>query len=230
MSSTDQPIDLAAIDFNAVYRNEAFPGFDSSGVPWDIRDVQPAVVELEAAGRFTGDVLDIGCGLGDNAVFLAGRGHSVTAIDGSSVAIEQARQRAAGSDIEFAVADATRLTGYEDRFDSVLDSALFHALDQQLRPLYAAALHRATRPGARLSMLCFSDAPGGMPAPFAVPESELRGTLSAAGWTVTDLSHATYFASAAVVNGFLEPLGRPAALDGQGRAKLAIWQVLADRS
>ncbi len=37
-------------------------------------------MELEALGGIKGEVLDIGCGLGDNAIFLASRGHSVTGL------------------------------------------------------------------------------------------------------------------------------------------------------
>ena len=74
-------------------------------------------MELEALGGISGEVLDIGCGLGDNAIYLASRRYSVTGLDGSPAAIEQARQRAAaaGVTVTFDVADATNLTGYDGR-------------------------------------------------------------------------------------------------------------------
>ena len=99
----------------------------------DINQAQTRLMELEALGGISGEVLDIGCGLGDNSIYFASRGHSVTVLDGSPAAIEEARRRAseAGVSVTFAVADATKLTGYDGRFDTVIDSALYHCLDEE---------------------------------------------------------------------------------------------------
>src|SRR4051812_30518894 len=165
-------------------------------------------MELEALGGFSGEVLDIGCGLGDNAIYLASRGHSVTGLDGSPAAIEEARRRAsaagvlkpsAGSaGVTFDVADATDLSGDEGRFDTVVDSALYHCLDEEGQQAYIAALYRATRPGARLHLSCFSDGNvNGVIAPMGhVPESNLRDTLTANGWRIDFLGPTTYLGNA----------------------------------
>ena len=161
-----------------------------------MRQAQPRLMELEALGGISGEVLDIGCGLGDNAIFLASRGHSVTGLDGSPAAIEEARNRAAaaGVQITFDVADATNLTGYDGRFDTVVDSALYHCLDDEGRQAYAAGLYRATRPGARLHLSCFSDGNvNGVIAPMgAVPEHNIRDTLTANGWRIDFIGPTTY--------------------------------------
>ena len=45
------------------------------GIPnWDIGRAQPVFVSLHEAGEISGDVLDVGCGTGENALFLAERG------------------------------------------------------------------------------------------------------------------------------------------------------------
>lgn len=196
--------------FDRLYRGEPAVegGPRPTGVPWDIKAAQPRLRELEALGAIAGEVLDIGCGLGDNAIFLASRGHSVTALDGSPAAIEQARSRAAaaGVSVNFNVADATNLTGYDGRFDTVIDSALYHCLEEDGRRAYAAGLYRATRPGARWHLYCFSDAEvNGLTAPIgSITEANIRDTLTANGWRIDFLGPTTYLASAAGFGGMGE--------------------------
>src|SRR6201992_3091512 len=114
--------------------------------PWNNKPPSESVVEWQTRGWVHGDVLDVGCGLGDNAVYLAKNGHPVTGLDISATALITAERRgqAAGVDVTFAVADSTKLDGYTDAFDTVIDSGLFHSLDDQGRRSYAAAVHRGT--------------------------------------------------------------------------------------
>ncbi|MEV6753056.1 class I SAM-dependent methyltransferase [Streptomyces sp. NPDC051214] len=162
--------------------------------PWDIGEVQPAVVEWDREGTIRGEVLDAGCGFGQNAAFLASRGHRVTGIDSSPEAIGRARDRVRGRvpGVTFTVADLTGLTGHDGRFDTVVDSALFHCLDHEERPRYLRALHQATAPGAHLHLLCFSDAlPRANPGLFRITATELRGSLRAEGWETCELRRGT---------------------------------------
>jgi SAM-dependent methyltransferase len=188
--------------FDKLYRGEPVVegGPVPSGVPWDVHQAQPRLMELEALGGFSGEVLDIGCGLGDNSIYLASRGHSVTGLDGSPAAIEEAKRRAdaAGVSVTFDVADATDLKGYDGRFDTVVDSALYHCLDEEGQQAYIAALYRATRPGARLHLFCFSDGNvNGVIAPLGhVPETNIRETLTANGWRIDFLGPTTYLGNA----------------------------------
>lgn len=198
--------------FDKLYRGEsAFPGGPQPGViPWDVGQAQPRLMELEALGAITGEVLDIGCGLGDNAIYLASRGYSVTGLDGSPAAIERARQRAsdAGATVTFGVADATDLTGYDGRFDTVIDSALMHCLPESDRPAYAAGVHRSTRPGARWFLYCFSAANvNGVVSPLAaVTEDNIRDTLGRTGWRIDFLGPTTYLGNTAGFTGGIDAM------------------------
>lgn len=202
--------------FEKLYSGEAAlaGGPAPTEIPWDVHQAQPRLMELEALGGVAGEVLDIGCGLGDNSIFLASRGHAVTGLDGSPAAIERARTRAAeaGVTVNFAVADATSLTGYDGRFDTVIDSALYHCLDDEGRRAYAAGLYRSTRPGARWHLSCFSDANiNGVTAPRMVTESNIRDTLTANGWRIDFLGPTTYLANAKAftgdIGGFAQNIG-----------------------
>jgi SAM-dependent methyltransferase len=218
-SSAHEPSRVPHMDYEALYRGES-PGKGMATMttpPWDTNAPNENVIAWHTGGWVHGEVLDIGCGLGDNAVYLAQNGHQVTGLDISPTALATARRRAedAGVDVTFAVSDSTKLDGYTDAFDTVIDSGLFHCLDDDGGRSYAAAVHRATRAGATLLLSCFSDANlvgQKWPRP-AVSEATLREVLSGAGWDIVSLEPAT-------VRG---------ALDGGPPADMAFWYLRAQR-
>jgi len=77
-------------------------------------------------------------------------------LDISPTALITAEQRAkdAGVDVKFAVADSTKLDGYTDAFDTVIDSGLFHSLDDDGRRSYAC-----TGPPGRAPRCCSAASP-----------------------------------------------------------------------
>jgi len=151
------------------------------GTPlWEISKPQGEVVRLEESGEIRGRVLDLGCGTGENALYLAGRGHATWGVDFSPVAVGRARAKAGASrnPVRFEVASALELPALGESFDTVLDCGLFHTFLDPHRPTYAAGVAAALRPGGRFFVLCFSEAePTDWGGPRRVTREELRATF-----------------------------------------------------
>ncbi|MFE3255432.1 class I SAM-dependent methyltransferase [Nocardia sp. NPDC059091] len=187
------------MDFEALYHDTASEQGAPALIPWDIGGPQPVVQQLVAYGAVRGEVLDPGTGPGHHAIYYASKGYSVTGIDSSPSAIERAKRNAerAGVTVNFEVADATKLEGLEDRFDTVIDSAFYHVFldDEETQIRYAQALHRATRPGARLFMFEFGRHNVNGLQLEGLPAENFDRVLSAAGWVIDHLGTTTYQAN-----------------------------------
>jgi SAM-dependent methyltransferase len=239
----------ATIDFDEIYRTKGTfkmggEEYRFGSVPWDTGDAEPLLVEVERAGGVRGAVLDAGCGLGRNAIYLAQRGYSVTGIDGSQVAVEQARERARerGVSVEFLVGDATELRELQDRtFDTAVDSGLYHLLDESQRQSYVASLYRVCRPGAHLHLFGFTGLPAVGVSPFGgfgISEDGLRRAFGE-GWTIRMLAPASMTAALtrddlrrqAAGGQFPLPLDpETLQVDGQGRVLFPCLRLDAERS
>jgi SAM-dependent methyltransferase len=157
--------------------------------PWDVGHPQPAIVRLAAEGAFAGDVLDAGCGTGENTLLVAALGLPVLGFDVAQTALAIARENAGhqGLDAEFVVADALQLDRLGRRFATVLDSGLFHTFDASERPRYAASLASVTEHDGTLYVLCFSDE-GPDTGPHPVSREDLRAAFSHRnGWNIATI-------------------------------------------
>jgi SAM-dependent methyltransferase len=157
--------------------------------PWDVGRPQPAVVRIAAEGGFTGAVLDVGCGTGENTLHVAALGLPVLGVDVAGTALTIAREKAddRGIAVEFAVADALRLDRLGRTFTTVLDCGLFHTLDDDERLGYAASLAAVTAHGGTLHLLCFSEE-GPDTGPHPVSRDELGAAFApGAGWEVAEI-------------------------------------------
>ncbi|MGO9177956.1 MAG: SAM-dependent methyltransferase [Candidatus Limnocylindrales bacterium] len=184
-------------------------GFDwayLSGEPaWDIGRAQPVVERLAEEGAFAGSVLDVGCGTGENALYLASRGLAVIGVDAAPTAIARAQEKAAarGLTATFRVADALALPSLGQTFDAALDCGLFHVLSDAERVQFERSLRTVLRPGARYYLLCFSDRQPGSLGPRRVSQAEIRATFGER-WRV-DAIEAARFATRDPVRGAQAP-------------------------
>ncbi len=160
--------------------------------PWDIGRPQPAIVRLASEGGLAGTVLDAGCGTGEHALHIASLGVSVLGVDVAETALALAREKARnrGIQAEFATADALHLELLRCRFQTVLDSGLFHTFNAGERSRYAASLASVTEDDGTLYVLCFGDY-GPAIGPHPVSQDQLRAAFSAGnGWNVASIEPA----------------------------------------
>ncbi len=153
--------------FTFALRYLGHPGWDT-GVP-------PPEVAAYAAGHPAGRALDVGCGTGASAVYLARAGWTVTGIDFVPLAISRARRRArdAAVQVKFVLGAVPAFDGIHGPFDLALDVGCLHSLDTPAREAYPAAMARLLAPGASLLIFAFtsSHVPG-------IPPDELGQLLN----------------------------------------------------
>jgi SAM-dependent methyltransferase len=132
--------------------------------PWERRNVaeswRPVLGGADAP--VPGRALDVGCGSGADAVYLAKRGWRVTAVDAVEKALARARERAAeeGVEVDWIRGDVTSLGGLalEPGFNLLYDFGCLHGLSDSRRRGVAAGLTELAAPGAMLLVLAFKAA------------------------------------------------------------------------
>jgi cyclopropane fatty-acyl-phospholipid synthase-like methyltransferase len=173
----------------AVPDRSTFESAYAGQAPWDIGKPQKRFIDM--TNQITGSVLDAGCGTGDTALYLAGRGRQVMGIDFLEVPIQRAQRKAAerGVQVTFLIKDALTLKDWSKRFDNVIDSGLFHVFSDDDRRRYVEGLATVLKPGGRLFLMCFSDEEPGTQGPRRVSKAELH-TAFAEGWNIETIEPA----------------------------------------
>jgi len=178
---------------NHPYRMDFFEEAYHTTPPWDIGRAQREFVQLEESGKISGNVLDVGCGTGENALFLAGCGHEVWGVDSAPAAIEVARRKARerGLTATFIVEDTLNLHEIGKTFDSVIDSGLFHTLSDPERVSFVRNVFEVLKPGGTYFMLAFSEREPGGYGPRRITKKEIEGAFSY-GWRINEIRTAVF--------------------------------------
>jgi SAM-dependent methyltransferase len=160
---------------------------------WDERYAEPGFAYGTAPNDFLaqhvgrlppgGEVLSLAEGEGRNAVFLAQRGFRVTAVDGSAVGMEKARQLAMQSGVEIGTiaADLAEFELGRNRWDGIV--SIWCHVPSAVRVRLHAAVIAALRPGGVLLLESYTPKQleyktGGPPtADLLTTRSELERTL-----------------------------------------------------
>lgn len=158
--------------------------------PWDGHPLARSLRALvegapDTAALPAGSALEVGCGTGDCAIYLARHGWKVTAVDFVARPLDRARAKAAaaGVTVDFVRADVTRLsrTGIGADFDLIVDNGCLHNMSDDDREAYVREVSAVAAPGARLLIVAF--VPGGRFGVRGVDAAEMERRF-APTWTL----------------------------------------------
>ncbi|HUE14355.1 MAG TPA: class I SAM-dependent methyltransferase [Planctomycetaceae bacterium] len=145
-------------------------------LPWDSGVPSKELIRvLDTEGIEPCRAVELGCGTGTNAIYLASRGFDVTGFDCSSTALEQARSKAAraGVDVDLRQADLCRFQLELEPFDFIFDRGCYHSVRRLDMAGFLKTLRRLSRPGTRYLLLAGNANEQG-PGPPRVHEHEIR--------------------------------------------------------
>lgn len=156
-------------------------------VPWDGHPLAKSLRDLVEGDNAlpAGTALDLGCGTGDNSLYLAKHGWQVTGVDFVAKAVDKARAKAAANKlaVSFSQADVTRLSseGIGANFGLIVDSGCLHGMSDEDRDAYVREVTAVAAPDARLLLVEFVRG-GSFGVPGIDPDEVER--RFAADWTL----------------------------------------------
>jgi ubiquinone/menaquinone biosynthesis C-methylase UbiE len=100
--------------------------------------------------------LDMGCGVGNYASYLASQGFGVTAIDISKKAISVAREKHQDKNLKFKVHDIFKLKDLKQKFDFIYEVSILHNIPPEKREKYIKGIHAALKENGKLMVCSFS--------------------------------------------------------------------------
>jgi methyl halide transferase len=147
---------MKSVDMDEIYKNRAL-----EEIPWIVEKPPEVLVNLIDSDAIRPcKAVDLGCGTGNYAIYLAGRGFQVTGIDISPTAIGIARENAKskGARCDFIVADVLGdLSEVGGTFDFAYDWELLHHIFPEQRTKYVENVSRLLSPDGRYLSVCFSE-------------------------------------------------------------------------
>jgi SAM-dependent methyltransferase len=177
--------------------------------PWDSGIVPPEVIALiEGEQPSPGLALDVGCGTGTNALYLAQQGWQVTGVDWIPEAVKRARSKADRAGLNVAQLRFAQVSVISRDFlaahppvDLWLDIGCLHGLEPDEQHRYAGHVRRLVAPGGRLLIYAWlppespeSDGPPGLAiarfADWLGPDFALLETVTGAEATNTTIASA----------------------------------------
>ena len=167
-----RPTSTELPDWDAMYR-QGTP-------PWETGEPAGELVRVVREGLIRpGEMLELGCGTGADALYMARQGFDVTAVDSSPLAVERARLRAEREDVlaRFVLDDVFRFAPNAGQFDLVYDAGFYHFIRRAELDQFLDLLWRVTRPGSLYLTLAGNSDETAENGPPKVTEQEIHSEL-----------------------------------------------------
>jgi SAM-dependent methyltransferase len=162
--------------------DEIYSKFNLGLIPWHSDKPDKEFIELiEKKKLIPNQVLDVGCGAGTDAIYLASKGCEVTAIDISHEVIRIAQKRAkkAGVKVNFIADDFMKTEIDGESFDFINDRGCFHHINPSERENYAEKINDVLRRNGYYYLRCWSDKEEESErGPFRISKDEIKLTFS----------------------------------------------------
>jgi SAM-dependent methyltransferase len=154
--------------------------YRTGDTPWDTgrpsSELQRVIAEEQIQPYLA---IELGCGTGSNAVWLAMQDYEVTAADLSPLAIAQARERAegVGARVRFLVADVLAPPDLGGPYQFFFDRGCYHVVRRESAAKYLDTLKAITQPGTLGLVLTGNAREAHEPGPPVVSEEEIHQEL-----------------------------------------------------
>ncbi len=148
--------------------------------PWDTGEPSSELLRVLAEEKITPcPAIELGCGTGSNAVWLARQGFNVLGVDLSPLAIERAEQRAQAAEVKarFLAADVLDPPDLGGPYPFFFDRGCYHVVRRTDVSRYLRTLERVTAMGTVGLVLAGNACEPHSPGPPVVTEEEIRGEL-----------------------------------------------------
>jgi len=147
---------MSQVEMDEIYRNVPL-----EKIPWNIETPPDVLVKLIESGKVKPcQTIDLGCGAGNYALYLAGIGFEVTGIDISPWAIKIAKEHATRKGVRclFLTADVLdNLNKVQGTFDFAYDWEMLHHIFPENRKKYVDNVYQLLNPKGKYLSVCFSE-------------------------------------------------------------------------
>ncbi len=143
-------------DIDKIYKESSL-----EKIPWIYETPPPILVELINNNKIKPcKTIDLGCGIGNYAIYLGSKGFNVTGVDNSAAAITIAIKSANEKDIKCNFHTADVLGDLKDvghNYDFAYDWELLHHIFPEKRPIYVRNIYNLLKPGGTYLSVSFSE-------------------------------------------------------------------------